>query len=472
MKQFALHFLSLVSFFCVQAQTRPVILKGKAPEYAGRKIELKYQAEPVTGNAATVATISFLPDGSFESSVLINRTSYIFATFDRWKAEIYLEPGSSYELVFPPYQALRESEKQNPYFRPEPIVFGLKNPSKTELNLQIDAFEQAYQQEENRYFDRIFKDKSTTAADSVITRLNKQFPADEQSFFGQYKFYRLAAVRFAQRPEHNNSFIRQYLDRQPIPLDLPGWQHLFEQQFTNFFFNESNRVGGDVFRSLVGTANLSGIEQYLQKEKRWSSPLGHMVILKSINDAYYQARFNPKTMLALLHKIGQSNWPDHEKKIAKSLKEKLLYLTAGTAAPELTAQTIEGENFDLKNLHGKLVYLHFTTVTNPICRQHLDELKKDAQNLPGKVELVNLIPENNAAKRELILQQNWPGTFVVVDDSDLERYRVKAFPTAFLVAENGNLLLAPALNPIDGFPKQLSELLQQRRTEQLRHQPK
>lgn len=470
MKNIVLLTFLLVAFCTVRSQTPPVVLTGMATEYAGRKIELKSRPEPVTGNVLTLATISILPDGSFKTSVLINRTSYVFAEFDRWKAEIYLEPGADYELVFPPYQLRSEAEKQNPYFEPEPIVFGLKAPSKTELNLKIDAFEQAYRREESHYFERIFKDKSTAAADSMINRLNKQFPADEPGFFGQYKFYRLAAIRFALRPEHNNDFIRQYLDHQPIPFDLPTWQHLFEQQFSNFFFNESNRVGGDAFRSLVATANLSGIEQFLKNTKQWSTPLCHMVILKSINDAYYQARFNPKTMLVLLDKISQSNWTEREKKIAENLKEKLLYLNAGTAAPELSAQTLAGEKFNLRNLSGKLVYLHFTTVANPICRQHLDELTTNAQNLSGKVEIVNLIPENNTAKKDLILQQNWPGTFVLVSDSDLEKYRVKSFPTAYLIDEQGKLLLAPALSPIDGFPNQLKGILQQRRVDHLRNQ--
>lgn len=470
MKKLVLLSFCLATVFSVLAQTRPVILKGIAPDYAGRKIDIQTVPEPATGNSESLATISILPDGSFETSVLINRTTCVFAEFDRWKAELYLEPGARYELNFPPLQPLTESEKRNPYFQPQPVTFGLKNSTKDELNQRIDAFDRAYNQAENHYFNQIFKDKSALATDSMVAVLNKQFPVSEQSFFGQYKFYRLAAVRFAQNPEHNNDFIRKYLDRAPIPFDLPVWQHLFEQQFTNFFYNESNQVGGEAFRNLVGTANLSGIEQYLLKQKMWSTALSHMVILKSINDAYYQAHFNPKTMLVLLGKIEQSNWSNGEKKIASALKAKLVYLTVGTAAPDFTAKTLQGENFKLSSLKGKLVYLHFTTVGNPICRQHLDELKANAQTLNGKVEVINVIPENNAAKRELISQQNWPGIFVLATDSDLEKYRVKSFPTAFLIDENGNLVLAPALNPIDGFPKQLSGILQQRRVNQMRNQ--
>lgn len=464
-------FLALTLILTVQldAQTQATRLSGVAPEYAGRKIELLTTADPVTGNTATLGIISVLPDGSFETNVLVNRTTFAFALIDRWKTGVYLQPGASYQLVFPPLRQLTEAEKRNPFFEPEEIAFGLKNTPPDELNHRIDAFERAFAREEARYFDRIFKDKSDAATDSMIARIDREFTPGADAFFDQYKYLRLATVRFAQHPEHSERFVAAYLDRQPLSFGLPVWVHLFDQQFANYFYTESNRIGGDHFRAMVGTANLSGLFNYLTRVKKWSGPLSRMIILKAINDAYYQARFNPQTMLVLLEKIEQSTWPEYERRVGAALSAKLRYLTPGTPAPVLTGTALDGKTFNLNELKGKLVYLHFTSVGNPICRQHLDELKNNAAMLTGLVEIVNLILPTDATKRELIARQNWPGRFVVIDEAELEKYRVKTVPTAYLIGEDGNLLLSPALNPIDGFQKQAAGIIQQRRVNQLRN---
>jgi len=187
-----------------------------------------------------------------------------------------------------------------------------------------------------------------------------------------------------------------------------------------------------------------------------------MAILKGINDAFYKQQFNPQTILNLLSKIEQSNWGTGEKKIAAALKVKLLHLMVGTEAPEVHMQDLNGTSAKLSSFKDKFVYLHFTTVTNPICRKQMDELKTIADQYKTKVEFINLLPKADLAKKELILQQNWPGKFMIVDDEVLENYQVKSFPTSYLLDEKGILISSPALNPLDGLSHTLSDTMKQK----------
>ncbi|WP_372772997.1 peroxiredoxin family protein [Mangrovibacterium sp.] len=471
-----IRFLSIVLLFALflntKAQTQPVKISGIAPGYAGKSIDLLVQTDPITDRTSTVATIQVLADGTFDTSVPVKQTSFCFATFDRWKAELYLQPGANYHLLLPGYQPLTEAEKRNPFLQPIEIPFGLRDAEKNDINELIRSFEAAYVREEANYFGQIFKDKSHAAADSMTARLVRQFPKTKNGYFEDYKFYRLATIRFALNQDNANEFIKTYLDRQPLPFNLPPYTQLFEQQFTGFFYQESNRIGGDQFRNMVGKGNLAEIENYLTGQKKWSPALSRMVILKGIADGYYQGQFNPKTMLSLLEKIAGSNWNAQEKEVAKALQHKLTYLTAGTAAPTISGADLNGQSFKLSDLRGKLVVLHFSSVTNPICRQHLDELKNIADQFKGKVEFINLLPMADLAKKALITQQNWPGRFILVDDQQLEKYRIKTFPISYLVDEQGNLLYAPALNPTEGLSRQLSGLMKQRQIEKFRNQAK
>lgn len=459
-------FSSVLSF----SQTLPTILSGLAPDYAGSKINLTRTTDPVTKQSECIGTITVLPDGSFSTSVKVTQTTYCIANFDRWKAEIYLEPGSNYEIVLPPYQPLDESEKQNPFFQQQLVYFGIKNWDAQDINHRIQEFEETYNQLENKYFNQIFKDKSQSSADTLITTLQEQFPKTNDSYFEDYKFYRYASIIFTVNQDKTNTFIKKYLDHPPFNFNLPPFRQLFEQQFSNYFNTESNQIGGEQFRRIAGTANLNKLEDYFRNQKQWSDELSRIVILKGINDAFYQHTYSPETMLALLDKVQQSNWPVKDKQLAKQISKKLKYLLPGTDAPNISMTNFDGEKLDLNSLKGQLIYLHFTTVTNPICRQQLDELKRIAQKFKGQFEIINLLPEANMEKKDLILKQNWAGTFYTVTDEEKAKYQVKTFPTSFLIDENGKLINSPALNPMDGFEYQLGGYFKEKQMEQFRNQ--
>jgi peroxiredoxin len=462
----------LLGYTCSFAQTLPARVSGLAPEYAGQKISLQADKEPITGQPETIGTITVLPDGSFSTAIKLQQTLHCFATFDRWQAEIYLEPGHRYEIVLPPYQPLSEAEKQNPFFQPQLVSFGIKNPEKQDINQLIREFESTYNQLENKYFSQIFKDKSRAAADSLINQLAASFPKTDHPYFEEYKNARYASVQFTVNQNRTNNFIPKYLDHPPFNFNLPPFRQLFEQLFSNYFNNESNRIEGVQFTKLAGTANLTGLENYFRNNKGWSEQLTRIVILKGINDAFYLHTYSPGIMLNLLDQVQQSDWPDEDKERAKSLSQKLRYLLPGTDAPNISMTNFDGKKQDLNRLEGSLIYLHFTTVTNPICRRQLDELAKIAAQFKGQFKIINLLPEANSKKKELIMQQNWAGTFYTVTDDQREKYKVKTFPTSYLIDENGKLISSPALNALDGLDRQLAGYFKEKQLERFQNQAK
>ncbi len=453
-------------------QTLPTVISGSAPEYAGYKIDIQKEADPITHQAETIGVIQVMPDGSFSTTLKLPNTSYCFAIFDRWQAEIYLEPSSKYEIVLPPFHPMDEAQKQNPFFQKQVVSLVIKNPNKQDINSLIREFENSYNLLENKYFNQIFKDKSQAAADSLIANLKAKFSKTDNSFFEDYKFYRFASIQFAVNQNKNNKFIQKYLNHPPLNFNLPPFLLLFQQQFSNYFNNESNQIGGEKFRTIVGTADLAGLEDYFKKNKAWSDELSRMVILKGINDAYYQHTFNPATMLTLLDKVQKSDWPGKDKELAETLAQKLKYLTPGTDAPNISMTNFDGKKLDLANWKGKLIYLHFTTISNPICRQQLDELAKIAKQFNGELQIINLLPGTNLAKKDLILQQDWAGMFCTVTDEQKEKYKVMTFPTSFLIDENGKLINSPALSPLDGLSSQLAGYFKEKQLERFRNQAK
>ncbi|HKJ41039.1 MAG TPA: redoxin domain-containing protein [Sunxiuqinia sp.] len=449
-----------------------VTLKGNAPDYSGYHISFYRLADAISGNKEVVGTINIDSDGNFNSHFNISEITYCFAEFDAYHASIYLTPGANYQLAFPPVKKVPEAQKRSQFFKPDEISFELKGNSNSDINQLIKSFEVAYMKEESRYFNQIYRLHSEAAVDSLQLHLRKQFPKTNNSYFENYKFYRLASAEFALNQGHSENFVKTYfIDHKPN-LKIPTCTKLFHQLFTNYFTFEGNSLHGKAFKILVGRAELDGLQNYFTKTKGWNANLSRLVILQSINDAYYQGEFPKSSLLRLLDKITASNWPSLEKTIASRVKEKLTYLQVGSQAPDITMTDFSGNKHRLSDFEDKYIYLTFTRVSNPICRQHLDQLKKMGPSVLNQLHVINLIMPEEADKKQRVIQQNWPGKFYIVSDKAADKYRVMNFPLAYLIDKNGKLVYSPAPNPLDGFERRFIGLLKQKRLDRLRNQSK
>lgn len=454
-----------------QAQ-KTVTLTGKAPKYSGYQIDFYCFIDGISEEKNLLTSFKIQPDGEFSATFSINKTTWAFTEFDAYQASLFLVPGEHYELIFPPLKPVSASQKRNPFFEVDEITLALKNSHPQELNRQIERFEFAYLKEESRYFNLIYHQHSKAAVDSLKSNLKQKFPKTNNSYFERYKFYRSAFAEFALHQGQPDEFVRHYFIEQEPDLSISPCKQLFQQLFTNYFDFEANKIHSADFKRLVTQANLNGLETYLNTKNNWNSSLSRLVILQSIHDAYYQGQFSPGSLIRMLDKIAASQWETENKAIAARLKSKLTYLQQGSEAPNIVLTDFSGKTHQLNNFTGKYVYLNFTRVSNPICRQHLDHLKDSVSQLANELQIVNLILPEEAEKKELILQQNWPGTFYIVDDKAADTYRVSNFPRAYLIDKSGRLVLSPAPNPLDGFEQHFLNLLKQSRINELRDQSK
>lgn len=455
----------------LNAQTT-VTLTGKAPEYHGYKIEIFRFLDGISKQKQLVTSFKIADDGSFSSTFPLEEITYIFTQFDAYKASLFLKPGEKYDLIFPPIKKVAANQKRNPFFNPDEISFALKNSDSSELNRLIQQFEIAYLKEESRYFNQIYNLHSAAAVDSLKIHLQQLFEKTNQPYFEQYKFYRTAFAEFTLHQGQSDTFAKTYFINQKPDLLVPPCQRLFSQVFSDYFAFAGNQIRNDDFKKLVAQSNLSGLENYLVTQNRWDANLSRLVILRGINDAYFQGQFSQKSLMRLLDKIATSQWNLTQKSIAKRLKDQLTYLQAGSSAPDFSMTDFSGNKHQLSDFSDKYVYLNFTRVANPICRQHLDQMKQFSPQLANELHILNLILPEEADKKELIQQQNWKGNFFIVDEKTADTYRVTNFPIAYLIDKKRQLILSPAPNPLDGFEQQFLNILKQKHLEDLRNQSK
>jgi len=444
-------------FFLAQGyttQAATVKISGKAPEYAQNSIQLNRQHDFISEEIIKLGDIRFNATGEFSLQFELAETSICFADFDGYHGMIYLQPGKTYELIFPPKRNLTESQKRNPFAKSEPVWFGISKPDHNELNFQIQQFEQAYTINENKYFDQIFVNRSKSLVDTVKNILDKEFTKTGQSLFESHKLYRKANLDYALHQGKAAGFMGTYFSEQAPIYNLTAYSTLFNQVFLDYFSVLTNTANNAEIKTLIQTSTLQKLDEYFQKHMHFNKDLSHWVLLKSMKDAYYSKQFSKSSILKMLDQVTNSEWSAYEQKTAQLIRSKLVYLSAGTNPPALALKDLKGQNVSFSNYRNSYIYLHFTDPKNTICQQHLNELKTTASHYAEKLVIINVIPKGTTFNNS----SNWAGIFTTTVSNLEETYKVKTFPNSFLIGKDGRLLLSPAPNPIDGLDRQLGQI--------------
>lgn len=447
-------FILLCMFLTEKAFPSEVIITGKAPEYAQNSIDLNTLHDFISEDKIKLGTIRFNAEGEFSLNVELSETCLCFADFDGYHGMIYLEPGKTYEILFPRKRTLTESQKRNPFVIPEPVWFGISNPAKDELNFQIQQFEQAYTIFENKYFDQIFVNQTKSLVDTVKLKLDKEFPKTKSALFESHKLFRKANLEFALYQGKSAGFMETYFSSIKPCYNLAAYSTLFNQVFLNYFSVLTNTSHSAEISNLINSSALQQLDAYFQKQLHFNKELSHFVLFKSLNDAWYSKQFSKVSILKIIDQVKNSGWSMFEQKTAQLIRSKLTYLNSGTNPPELILKNLAGQKVNFSDFQNTYIYLHFTDPKNIICRQHLDKLKTIATHYKEKLVIINVIPDRSAFKNE----SGWAGIFTTTESNPEETYKVKTYPNSFLIGKDGKLLLSPAPNPIDGLDRQLGQL--------------
>jgi hypothetical protein len=447
-------FLVICLFLNNIASSAPIKITGKAPEYALNSIDLNTLHDFISEEKIKLGTIQFDSEGNFSTEIELSETTLCFADFDGYQGMIYLEPGRTYEIMLPPKRTLTETQKRNPFVKPEVIWFGIAHPTKDELNFQIQKFEQAYSNYESKYFDQIFVGQSKSLVDTVKLQLDKEFPVTNSVLFESHKIFRKANLEFALHQGKSPEFMETYFSKIKPIYQLASYSTLFNQVFLNYFNVLTSSPQGTEIKSLINASELSQIDDYFRSKLHFNRDLSHLILLKALNDAYYSKQFSKPSILKMLGQVKSIGWSAYEQKTAQLIESNLTWLNSGTYPPTLLLKNLDGKKINFSDFQNTYIYLHFTDPKNTICRQHLDALKTIATHYKEKLVIINVIPDRSGFKNETA----WPGIFATTDSNIKETYKVKTYPNSFLIGKDGKLLLSPAPNPIDGLDRQLGQI--------------
>lgn len=453
-----------VLFFATLSGKAQVKLYGNAPSYAGEELTFFRYADYVTQTEEVVAKCTVDSLGNFSCDLKIDEITFIYNNLGIYRAYLFVEPKTDYELVLPEYEPKSEQQRLNPYFRANDLHIGIANMKPNDINYLISTFDLAF----NQHFDGIVRDaydgKESTPIDSLKNELEELFAKFNNPFFTSYRNYRYGLLSQLALMQQSRSISSNYFENRPILYNNPAYMELFNLLFDKYFlFFARSESGSAALNSATKKRSYSILKKTLAEDKVLANDtLRELVILKGLHDGFFDDRFSRSALLAILDSLySQSIIPEHIL-IAENIRSKVTRLLPGFVPAPFELYTIDNKPITLDMFEGKYVYLNFCSTTSYSCLQEFPLLQQLQEKYGKHLEIVTISVDNEIGDLELFLEQtNYEWTFLHYGNKpDIVRdFDIRAFPTYFLIGPDKRLVTSPAPSPKENFEKMFFSLL-------------
>ncbi|SHF73357.1 Peroxiredoxin [Mariniphaga anaerophila] len=452
----------------------PTIIKGNQKEYAGRQLRFFRYSNPVTQEKVPVFSLDVLENGSFSTDVLVEQTTFVFADFGVYHGMLFLEPGKTFNLLLPPLREKSFADSKNPYF--QPVEFWFASESGETLNDHISAFDSRLNQLTDEHFNSLYFNRSKTVFDSIQISLENQFAEIKNPLFLLHKKLKLKAVEAdALRLEADKTApVFQGIETQF--WNFPAFIQLFDKTFGSQLSFEARTLEGSSIRQAVASGNITFLKNFLEKKYNVKGSFSELALLKMLHDAFYSGDFSQQDISKL---AGSATFLENKnsfvRETAKAVFEKLEFLKQGSKAPVICLKNTDGNRVctnEIPEGKGKFKYLIFADTEMIICREHLKYLARTEEQFQKHLQIIVVLRKTDPIETKIFLDKaNVPGIHLVDEKGEfIEKYRVKSFPTCFLLNENHEIVFQQTKAPLDGFEQQFGKFLQQELFERQRNQ--
>ncbi len=450
----------LLLFITVTTKAQQSLIAGKALTYAGQTLKVYVYSDFLTLREKLIAKTKIDAAGNFKVTIPINYTQFIFIKTDISRSSFYVEPSKNYFVSIP---------KLAPEEIPSLGVQGyapikISSADSMELNTLISKFED--------YLDNFYKKNLALIARKAIKKeaslfrsaLEKRFSHVSNTYFKSYIKYKLATLEAAGGSSKLHLYKTYFSST--IQYSSLEYMQFFSQTYTRYL------------KQLAGTTKGSAIEPAISSKKNYAAAmkgiqkadtlfsndtLCELLLLKGLNEYYYQPKSNKRSIESLLSYIEKNGKGAENKKIAHNTLALLTLLTAGTQAPGFSLPDARGKLVRLSDFKGKYVYLDFWATWCLPCLQEMKLKQALFEKYGEDIVFVSISIDKTASIMNSYLLKNKQLTSVFLfggaSETLLDDYNIKAIPTYFLLDREGDILESPAKKPSENAELVFKSLL-------------
>lgn len=439
---------------------------GNAKEYANSELIFYRYQDRITYIKEEVFRLRVDGDGNFVADFGIDRITYIFAEFGVYYVYFYAEPNGNYEIILPEYVERTNAELFNSYFEPTEMHLGIKNMKETDLNYLIMDFDYYFNRYYNLKMEDLYINGLKTDVDTFINNINSRYKKYNNTYFQQYRRYRIAALKeMVTKREYESALVYSYYSNKEILYDNPAYMDLFNSIYNNYFDNYLVSPGGaDLYRIITYGHSISLLHKLIgSNPKHKRKQFRELVMLKGLNDAFANDNLQWLPLLLTLDSLYiTTEYPIHQQ-IAQNIADNSLTMAKGTVALPFELPDTVGNMMSLSDFKGKYLYLQFANTQTYSSAAEFDVLKRVYNRYKGLCIFVTILTDSDKEKAKKFIADNslnWTFLFAEINSKVISDYKVRAYPTYYLIDPQGMLVMSPAPSPAENFEKYLFKIIE------------
>lgn len=450
-------------FFSAAAQSpKAARISGKAEGYAGVELTLYTYKDPISKESDLNASTTIQEDGSFDLTLPVADTCQAWISLRRHTAPVILHPGSTYTLELgidnEPTLIHTWQRGELSYAFTSLAANDTIGNTPSDPNSAIAAIDAAY-------FNFFAAHGNLIGTRSIRGKLHEfkttlMAGLDTSRFEGKYAAFTVAEVQLAAgltRKEIFDISLKVY----PVELSHPGYYALFSTFFDKYFEQYSNRFGGSEFYNKFAEGiHFNTLDSLLLKDDfLQADDLRHAVILYSIGNSAYNARYSRPRLIEVLQQMQSSTLvSEPHKAIAERLVRKIQNSGVGSSIYDL------GLRISPDTIVNTLIFVSASWSTT--AQREAATLGALADKYSDDFRVIEFQIDQGESVVKLA-ESKWPvlGTENVAVIMDrLEVYRIPQFIWA---NRKGEIELLNAPQPSDGLENLLYKIKVQREQSQV-----
>lgn len=445
--------------------TSEVFIQGIHPSYAGASFAFYTHADPFTMEKQVLGTALADSAGFFSVTIQLDKTSRVNFLAGIYQLYFFAEPGKEYSLRLPERKDKQPEDFLNPYFQPDLIHLDMADELPADLNALIRSFDRAYYPVYNELAVQVYGRRSIPGFDNAIMHLQDGFP-DNPEYFSEYKGYRIEQLRLMVRKTGAGTKGTVNFPDKPPSFNNPAYTDLFMQTFSHVLRHLNNYKGADPVNRLIVTGRSPALMMPVIREglELGNDHLLEVVLLKGLFDAYYADELPAGAVIHMLDSIGLAGKSIKTQRYALSIKQHITRLMPGYPAPGFSLPGMNGKLISLEDLRGRYVYLMFCSAKSYACMRDAQILEPLSKRYLETISVVSVMIDHDMDILVPFMAdkpENWIFLTCEGQGNLLEKYRVRAYPTYYLIGPHGELILSPAPGPMDRFEEHFLKAIHQ-----------
>ncbi len=427
-----------------------VTIKGAAPAYIGKKIEVYEIQDYISNTEILVASSIVKPDSTFSLTFYESKIKKAILRSNNNSSIIYIQPDGKYDVYLP------EKDKYDPY-RPNGnfVELSFFDLDSLDINYKILGFERWMDDFLAAYFytKKVNGTEFNIQLDKFKTNVEKEYMSDSSFYFKTFVKFRMASLDEIQQVEEKGTDQKFdfYIKKYPVCYDNDAYMeyvmNFYEDFMLKLSFKNYNAFYLGILKSSPSLLMKSLDTEYYMVNLR----IREMIMLKMLSDAYYTKDFPQSNILTIMDSVAVNPFFESNKIISINLKKRLLELVPGGRAPNFALTAADGTVKTLESYPKNHIYINFLDLSSEGNVKQFPLLIPLHLKYQKDIQFITVYKKKDSysqADLKILASIAWDKFEIKEDDPILKTYQIVTYPSYVLLDGFGYVVQSPAYGPI------------------------